>query len=107
MKLAKTEEERVKYCDKLLELSEKPNITKIRFHFLLEANGNSEYEGISGFKILFEEKGNGFKIFQLEKSYTKFEMNIFMLMKLCFNEIQELIRFCRSITNGFIYQSAR
>ncbi|EFO28054.2 hypothetical protein LOAG_00426 [Loa loa] len=30
MKLAKTEKERVKYCDKLLELSEKPNITKIR-----------------------------------------------------------------------------
>ncbi|VDM92760.1 unnamed protein product, partial [Onchocerca ochengi] len=30
MKLAKTETERVKYCNKLLELSEKPNITKIR-----------------------------------------------------------------------------
>uniref|UniRef100_A0A915PL93 TRAPPC10/Trs130 N-terminal domain-containing protein n=1 Tax=Setaria digitata TaxID=48799 RepID=A0A915PL93_9BILA len=30
MKLAKTEEERVSYCDKLLELSEKPNISKIR-----------------------------------------------------------------------------
>ncbi|VDO59422.1 unnamed protein product [Onchocerca flexuosa] len=34
MKLAKTETERIKYCNKLLELSEKPNITKIRFYFL-------------------------------------------------------------------------
>ncbi|VDK85828.1 unnamed protein product [Litomosoides sigmodontis] len=30
MTLAKTEKERVNYCDKLLELSQKPNITKIR-----------------------------------------------------------------------------
>ncbi|CAG9534849.1 unnamed protein product [Cercopithifilaria johnstoni] len=30
MKLAKTEKERIKYCDKLLEWSENPNITKIR-----------------------------------------------------------------------------
>ncbi|KAL3997638.1 Trafficking protein particle complex subunit 10 TRAPPC10 family protein [Acanthocheilonema viteae] len=30
MKLAKTEKEQVKYCDKVLELCERPNITKIR-----------------------------------------------------------------------------
>ncbi|VDO28993.1 unnamed protein product [Brugia timori] len=32
MKLAETEKERIKYCDKFLELSEKPSVTKIRLN---------------------------------------------------------------------------
>lgn len=75
MTLAKTEKERVNYCDKLLELSEKPNITKIRLHFVRTQLKQRLWK-VLDLEILLRGK-NGFKIFHIKNKCFYADENVF------------------------------